>query len=68
MMTIRSSLLQAKLSWHLVTIQTDDGDQLTGMVEDITQWTVKLRQIDRIMFVPVFVIVSASMLPQLGDG
>lgn len=25
-MTIRSGLLQAKLSWHLVTIQTDDGD------------------------------------------
>lgn len=67
-MTIRSSLLQAKLSWHLVTIETDDGDQLTGMVEDITQWTVKLRQIDRIMFVPVVVIVSASVLPQLGDS
>ncbi|QHW29809.1 hypothetical protein GZH47_02460 [Paenibacillus rhizovicinus] len=65
---MQSYLLQAKLSCQLVTIQTDDGDWLTGMVEEITQWTVTLRRSDGIKMVLVGEIVHAYLLPQLGEG
>ncbi|NBD26644.1 hypothetical protein [Paenibacillus glycinis] len=67
-MTIRACLQQARQSWQLVAIRTDDGEQLTGLVEELTRWTVTLRRIDGSVLVPFVEIVSASVLRQLGDG
>ncbi|MFC4809299.1 hypothetical protein [Paenibacillus sp. GCM10023250] len=67
-MTLHTKLMQAKEDWRLVTIQTDEGDRLTGLVEDLTRWTVTLRHADGIRFVPIAGIVHASSLRQLGDG
>lgn len=51
-MTIRSMIAQAKLSRHLVTIQTDDGEQWTGTIEKLSKWSITLRQPTGIMYIP----------------
>lgn len=58
--TIRSVIIKAKLARQTVTVQKDDGEKITGVVEDLTEWTVTLRLPNGIMYMPVIEIENVK--------
>ncbi len=54
METIGLQLKKAKLSQQVVTLITDDGEHLTGSVEEIDDnFSVKVRKENMIIYVPL---------------
>jgi hypothetical protein len=52
-MTIRSTLIRAKLTQLPVTVTMDDDAVLSGKIEELDEVTLKLRQAEAVTFVPV---------------
>lgn len=55
-MKYRIILVKAKLAKIPVTITTDDGKIMTGIVEELDNVTIKLREAYAVTFIPVIQI------------
>lgn len=57
-------LKKFKLSQQRVTIQSDDGTYLNGIIESLDNWTVKVQIQDGVMFVPIQEITAVKPLEE----
>jgi len=56
------TLKKAGFSRAAVSIETDDGEVLSGTVEELNEHTVKLREVDGVTFIPIVEIEDVSIL------
>lgn len=57
---ISLTLKKAKLSRKSVSVHTDDGEKITGSIEDLNQYTLKMKRVDGVMFVPIRDVVDVT--------
>lgn len=57
---IALTLKKAKFSQQRIRLETDDGEQLQGIVETLSEWTVTIRQPSGIFFIPIAEIKAVT--------